>query len=106
MTVCLSIGIAQNSTGKPSGNTCIVTAALAQNSMTLINQKKKKKPCHTFYVAFEVVEIVAEMVQGLFLIVSPSTSALSQILDPSGRLDSCSAHDSRERNARRAVRES
>jgi hypothetical protein len=39
------------------------------------------------YVAFEVVEIVAVMVQGLSLIVSPSTAPLSQILDPSGRLE-------------------
>jgi len=59
-----------------------------------------------FCVAFEVVEIVAEMVRGLSLIVSPSTAALSQILDPSGPLDNGSAHDSRERNARRGFRES
>jgi hypothetical protein len=67
MNVRLSTGIAQSrSTGKPSGNTCTVTAVLAQNSMTLISQKKLR---HMFYVAFEVVEIVAEMVQGLSLIV-------------------------------------
>jgi hypothetical protein len=84
MNVRLSTGIAQScSTGKPSGNTCTVTAALAQNSVTLINQRKSR---HLFYVAFEVVEIVAEMVQGLSLIVSPSTAALSQFLDPWGSL--------------------
>jgi len=57
-----------------------------------------------FYVAFEAVEIVAEMVQGLSPIVLLSTAALSQIVDPSGPLDNCSAHDSRERNARRCFK--
>jgi len=51
-----------------------------------------------FCVAFEVVEIVAEMV------VSLSTAALSQIVGPSGPLDNCSAHDGREGNARRCFK--
>jgi hypothetical protein len=42
-----------------------------------------------FGVAFEVVEIIVEMVPGRSLIVSPRTAALSPILRPSGRLDNC-----------------
>jgi hypothetical protein len=42
-----------------------------------------------FGVVVEVVEIVPEMVQGLSLIVSPNTAALSPILHLSGHLDNC-----------------
>jgi hypothetical protein len=57
MYVRLSTGIAQScSTGNTSDNLNTVTAGLDHNIVTL------KKLCHMFGVAFEVVEIVAEMV--------------------------------------------
>jgi hypothetical protein len=50
-----------------------------------------------FDIAFEVAKFVAEMIQGLSLIVSPSTAALSQSVHLLGQRNKCSATDNRAR---------